>query len=294
MQKFIIDQNQVEKIDGMTIEFPYCMHQRDLTDFVVPWHWHEELELGYMADGSSIIRTTGRDYTIRRGDGFFINQNVLNTKLNGQPGSPALEINHIFHPIFIGGHFGSWITAKYLAPILHNQRISVHIIRRGTEEADTLLDQLLYLRELNQKPDQEIPIRNALSEAWLLLLAEMEKHFEAPQIIEAEKQDRIKSMLSYIHRNFGEKITLEEIAAAANISEREANRVFRKTLRQTPFAYLMNCRLEQAKTMLARSSLAITEISYRCGFTDSAYMGKQFRKAFGMSPKEYRQKNKMV
>lgn len=36
MQTFITNQNQVEKIDGMTIEFPYCMHERNLTDFVVP------------------------------------------------------------------------------------------------------------------------------------------------------------------------------------------------------------------------------------------------------------------
>lgn len=33
MQTFITNQNQVEKIDGMTIEFPYCMHERNLTDF---------------------------------------------------------------------------------------------------------------------------------------------------------------------------------------------------------------------------------------------------------------------
>lgn len=43
MQAFITDQNQVEKIEGMTVEFPYCMHERNLTDFIVPWHWHEEL-----------------------------------------------------------------------------------------------------------------------------------------------------------------------------------------------------------------------------------------------------------
>lgn len=55
MLSFETDRNQVEHIDGMTIEFPYCMHQRDLTSFVVPWHWHEELELGYIEKGTSII-----------------------------------------------------------------------------------------------------------------------------------------------------------------------------------------------------------------------------------------------
>lgn len=290
MQTFITDQNQVEKIDGMTVEFPYCMHERNLTDFVVPWHWHEELELGYIEQGGSIIRTINQEYPVHQGNGFFINTNVVDTKINGNPGNPALEINHIFHPIFIGGHFGSRITTKYLNPILQNQQISVHIIRRGSKEADTLLDQLVLLKEMNRKPGQEILIRNTLSAAWLLLLDEIKKHFEAPQVIETEKEIRIKSMLSYIHRNFREKITLEEIAAAANISEREANRIFQKIIQQTPFEYLLNYRLNAAKELLSHSDLSITEISYRCGFTDSAYMGKQFRKANGMTPKEYRQR----
>ena len=290
MQTFITDQNQVEKIDGMTVEFPYCMHERNLTDFVVPWHWHEELELGYIEQGVSVIRTINQEYPVHQGNGFFINTNVVDTKINGSPGSSALEINHIFHPIFIGGHFGSRITTKYLNPILQNQQIAVHIIRRGSKETDALLDQLILLKEMNRKPNQEILIRNTLSDAWLLLLDEIEKHFEAPQVIETEKQTRIKSMLSYIHRNFGEKITLEEIAAAANISAREANRIFQKTVRQTPFEYLLSYRLSRAKELLSRSDLPVTEISYRCGFTDSAYMGKQFRKATGMTPKEYRQR----
>ncbi len=240
MQAFITDQNQVEKIDGMTIEFPYCMHERNLTDFVIPWHWHEELELGYIERGVSVIRTINQEYPVHQGDGFFINTNVMDTKFNGNPGKPALEINHIFHPVMIGGHFGSRITTKYLNPVLQNQQISVHIIRRGSKEADAVLEQLMILREMNRRPNQEIPIRNTLSATWLLLLEEIEKHFEAASAIEAEKQNRIKNMLSYIHRNYGNKITLEEIAASANISGREANRIFQKTIQQTPFEYLMS------------------------------------------------------
>jgi len=288
MQTFITDQNQVEKIEGMTVEFPYCMHERNLTDFVVPWHWHDELELGYIEKGTSVIRTIDKDYTVHQGNGFFINANVMDTKINGNPGQPAMEINHIFHPIFIGGHFGSRITSKYMNPILQNHQISVHVIQRGTKEADAVLNHLILLKEINAEPGQEIAIRNTLSTAWLLLLEEIEKHFKAPQIAETEKQNRIKSMISYIHRNFGNKLALEEIAAAANISPREANRIFQKAIQQTPFEYLMHYRLNRAKELLSHSELSITEISYQCGFTDSTYMGKQFKKAYGITPRDYR------
>lgn len=294
MISFETDRNQVEHIDGMTIEFPYCMHERDLTSFVVPWHWHEELELGYIEKGTSIIRTLTQEYTIHQGDGFFINTNVVDTKLNGNPGKTSLEINHIFHPIFIGGHFGSLITSKYLNPILQNQKISVHVIQRGSKEADAVLDNLALLKAINGKKNPEIAIRNLLSETWLMLLDEIEKHFVLPQISDTEKQYQVKSMLSYIHRNYSEKITLAEISREASVSTREANRIFQKTIRQTPFEYLMHYRLEQVRKFLESSDLSITEISYRCGFTDSAYMGKQFRKIFGESPGEYRRKVKKV
>lgn len=293
MLSFETDRNQVEHISGMTIEFPYCMHQRDLTSFVIPWHWHEELELGYIEKGTSIIRTLTQEYTVHQGDGFFINTNVVDTKLNGNPGKASLEINHIFHPIFIGGHFGSLITSKYLNPILQNQKISVHVIRRGSKEADDILNNLVLLKDKNGKENQEIVIRNLLSETWLMLLDEIEKHFILPQISDTEKQNQVKSMLSYIHRNYGEKITLAEISREASVSTREANRIFQKAIRQTPFDYLMHYRLEQARELLERSDFSITEISYRCGFTDSTYMGKQFRKKFGETPGEYRRKVKM-
>lgn len=62
MLSFETDENQVEKIEGMTVGYPYCLHQRDLTDIVIPWHWHEELELGYIESGASRIRTVDKEY----------------------------------------------------------------------------------------------------------------------------------------------------------------------------------------------------------------------------------------
>lgn len=290
MLSFEIDKNQVEHIDGMTIEFPYCMHKRDLTNFVVPWHWHEELELGYIEKGTSVIRTLTNEYIVHQGDGFFINTNVVDTKQNGNPGKITIEINHIFHPVFIGGHFGSLITSKYLNPVLQNQNITVHIIRRGTKEADTILDNLVILKNLNNETNREIAIRNLLSETWLLLIQELERNYVASESFDTEKQNQLRTMLSFIHSNYSEKISLAEIAAAVPVSTRKANRIFQEVIHQTPFEYLMHYRLNQARELLEKSDFSITEISYHCGFTDSTYMGKQFKKAYGKTPMEYRNK----
>lgn len=83
------------------------MHNRDLTHFTVPWHWHEEVELNYVAEGAITIDTVNGSYTIQKGDGYFINTNVMDSKRKADGYPRAVECAHLFHPILIAGHFHS-------------------------------------------------------------------------------------------------------------------------------------------------------------------------------------------
>ena len=98
---FIQDENAVELIDGITYEFPYTMHERDLSNYTVPWHWHEELEFNYVYRGALIVETVNRVYTIHQGEAYFINTNVMNTKRKACESSVAVEHAHLFHPILL-------------------------------------------------------------------------------------------------------------------------------------------------------------------------------------------------
>ena len=292
MRLFETDENQVERIEGMTVEYPYCLHERDLTDFVVPWHWHEELELGYIQEGVSKIVTIGAEYTVHQGDGFFINSNVMDLKRNGTPGSRTLEINHIFHPVFLSGHFKSRFESKYLNPVIQNRQIEVYIIRRGRPSSNRILENLRRLRELQGEPDTEFQTRSVLSETWLLLLDELRNHSNALPQTGAEQRDRLRGMIAYIHRHYADKLTLSEIAKAVGVSGREASRCFKKNIGQSPVEYLIAFRLNEAKKLLRESGLPIMEIGLRCGFSDSAYFGRAFRAAFGVTPGAYRMKER--
>ena len=284
-----LDENKIEHIDGMSMEYPYCMHQRNLTDIVIPWHWHEEVELGYLETGTSIITTANAEYTIHQGDGFFINTNVMDTKRNAVPGHNALEINHIFHPIFLSGHFKSRFETKYLNPILKNRQIEVHIIRRGTPSGSAILENLIQLKDLQKNPDAEFQTRNLLSETWLLLREELRANFQG-NVCPSENEIRLRSMLLFIHTHYSEKITMAEIAASANLSIREVQRCFRRVLHQSPSEYLISYRLNIAKKFLLETNDSITEIAVGCGFSDASYFAKTFREAVGVSPMEYRKR----
>lgn len=288
MQSFETDRNQVEMIEGMTIEYPYCLHKRDLTNFVIPWHWHEELELGYIQEGISKIVTVGAEYIVHQGDGFFVNSNVMCMKQNASPGTRTVEINHIFHPVFLGGHFKSRFETKYLNPIINNRQIEVHMIPRGHATSNLILKNLYQLKELQNEIDTEFQTRNILSEIWRLLIKELQENPDSPRMVGTEQTNRLRSMISYINQNYPEKMTLSQIAKTAGVSEREATRCFKKCIGQSPMEYLIKYRLNQAKKLLLETDMSITGICQQCGFSDSAYFGKVFRRSYGMTPREYR------
>ncbi len=288
MRSFIVDENQVEQIEGMTNDYPYVMTETNLTDFVVPWHWHEELELGYIERGTSKIITLNGEYMIHQGDGFFINKNVMDMKENAEPGEETLEINHIFHPVFLGGYHRSRFETKFLAPIINNRQVEVHVIRRGHPVSNQILNNLARLRRVQAEEDSEFQTRNILSDTWLLLREELRENFKAADEGSYSQQDRVRTMLSYIHRNYGEKLAIPDIADAVGVSEREVTRSFRRYLNQSPTEYILSYRLNEAKRLLAEGDLNITEITFKCGFSDSAYFGKQFRKMVGTTPTAYR------
>ncbi|MCA1292518.1 AraC family transcriptional regulator [Paenibacillus sp. alder61] len=98
----------------------------------------------------------------------------------------------------------------------------------------------------------------------------------------------LANAVSYIEDHYLEPVTLEEIAAKSEISVRHLNRIFKAYYQTTPIAYLQRLRLERACTLLRQTNLSITDISYECGFNDSNYLARQFKKKYGMTPKSFR------
>jgi transcriptional regulator GlxA family with amidase domain len=98
-------------------------------------------------------------------------------------------------------------------------------------------------------------------------------------------------MTQFIKDHCGEKLTLDDIAAAADISTRECTRCFARCINTSPIVYLTQTRLSMAADLLAGSAKSIIEISEECGFSSPSYFGKVFREAMGCTPKEYRDKD---
>lgn len=98
----------------------------------------------------------------------------------------------------------------------------------------------------------------------------------------------------YIENHFAEKITVKHLAEIGNVSVSSFNRIFKKELKMTPMEYLIEIRLLQSQKMLKRKEIPITEIAMRCGFNSSAHYSATFRKKYGITPTEYRNKYQQI
>src|SRR5690606_12791626 len=81
--------------------------------------------------------------------------------------------------------------------------------------------------------------------------------------------------------------TLEELAAAVNLSPFHFARVFRRATGLPPHAWLKQRRLEQARALLKTGCTAVTAAT-QLGFADQSHLSRQFKQAYGVSPGEYR------
>jgi len=90
----------------------------------------------------------------------------------------------------------------------------------------------------------------------------------------------------YIKAHLHQDLKLNELAAIAQLSPYHFLRLFKQSLGITPYQYILQCRLNQAKYLLHHSELSIAEIAVRTGFADQSHLTRYCKRMLGMTPKQ--------
>lgn len=281
-----------ERLPGFTQEFPYIASRVDLDHYpgrLCPWHWHKSVELFYMESGALEYSTPAGKMVFPAGSGGIVNSNVLHMTQAADDFQKTIQLLHIFDPYFIAGEQGSRIAQKYVTPLTAAQNPEIIPLSPQEPRHAAILDLLRESFSLEEQDfGYELKLRGMLSEIWISLLEIAQDTM--PKAKNHHMDDRIKSMMIYIHEHYPEKISISDLAAAGFSSERECFRAFQECLHMTPFAYVKSYRLQKACQLLSEGSESITEIGHACGLGSSSYFGKVFREQMGLTPLEYRRK----
>ena len=106
--------------------------------------------------------------------------------------------------------------------------------------------------------------------------------------VENEINEYVLKAKHYCDMNLYTKITVEDVAGYISLSVSQLNRLFKKEYGTTVYSYLLNCRIETAKSLLKGTALSISEISEKLIFTDEHYFSNIFKKKVGLAPSAYR------
>jgi len=107
--------------------------------------------------------------------------------------------------------------------------------------------------------------------------------------VHTEYISRINKTFDYIESNLEKSMTLEELADVANFSKFHFNRIFHSIVGETPFQFILRVRIERAATLIAvNKKESISEIAYKCGFTDISVFSRNFKNYFKVSASKYR------
>lgn len=101
-----------------------------------------------------------------------------------------------------------------------------------------------------------------------------------------------QTIMGYINNNLDKKISIEELANKACMSEFHFIRKFSKEVGYTPYDFILHSRINASKFYLTTTNKTIKEILYLCGFKDSSAFSTAFKKIVKQSPTQFRQTNK--
>ena len=102
------------------------------------------------------------------------------------------------------------------------------------------------------------------------------------------RDDRIQMSLTYIRKNIGSRLNIEQLADKACMSKDHYIRVFKQETGETPNAYITKRKMEKAELTLLTTDLPVKSIADLLGYDDYSYFNRIFRKNSGMTPLQYR------
>jgi AraC-like DNA-binding protein len=254
-------------------------------------HWHEELEFTLITEGTMSYFVNDVTYQLSKGMGIFVNSNRLHF---GGPGTDPDHDCHftclLLHPTLLRGN--AYIEKRFIDPFLYAPGRDAIVLSPETGWQRRALSCLTALARMVREQPDGYELR--LQSRFYFLLSLFYKNVQAETAIwpgRYELMRGLKEMVGFIHTHYAEKITLDDIARAGMMCRSKCCHLFKQTLHQTVFEYLLHYRIRKSLSLLTDTALSISEIAGLCGFNNASYYTEVFNKITGTAPREYRKKN---
>jgi AraC-like DNA-binding protein len=252
----------------------------------LPKHKHYAYEIVFMLAGELSYFVHDRTYGLRKGNILFINTNDLHQNLSVD-NSKYQAILIRFSKDFLQTHNDRMVNSDFLYSFYNHTRALAMI-----EEEERKLEEicLQMIEEFEHRlPDYLFCCHALLTQLLIrskrvMLMRERSSEIEHPSYL----HKKISKIAGYLNSHYMESVTLGTISKIFHISPYYLSRNFKRVTGFSLVEFLNLTRINMAKALLADSSLKITEIADRVGFSSITHFGRTFKTIVGVSPKDYR------
>jgi AraC family transcriptional regulator len=104
----------------------------------------------------------------------------------------------------------------------------------------------------------------------------------------------LNRIIEMIESDPGLRLDIQSLADEVQLSPAHFSRCFKRSMGMTPHAFIGRLRLQRAADLLKTSETTATQIAQDCGFSSSSHLSTAFREAYGLSPRDYRRRWKIL
>ncbi len=254
-------------------------------NFAADSHWHDDLEFISVLSGSMDYNVNGEIIHLEAEQGIIVNARQIHYGFSTEHNECEFYCV-LLHPMLLCT--SQHIDRDFVSPVLSDSSLPYVLLDSKTDWQNKILSDIEFMYLCKDKRSAPLYIQNAFYHIWIIL---NENTLDEKPV---KRQDRnlsvLKDMLRFVQKNYADKITLQDIARSGNVSKSTCLAIFKKYLQDTPTNYLIGYRLKKATKMLREYDLPVTEIALQVGFGGVSYFAETFKKNYGCSPSEYRNK----
>lgn len=286
--KIVTDETIRESASHGNATYPFAFYLEDIWEFdfhCIDWHWHPELEFVYMEKGKATVSVGSNNYCLSPGSGIFINKQIIH---HFESTESTIIPNIVFSPLLLASK-ESLIYQKYVQPILSSS-IECQIFTPNISWQKEIIDILnsIFLLQKQENPC-ELKTVQLLLDLWQIMYENM-KSISTETINKTGIQDqaRLQIMMQYIHENYQNNITLEDLTQIISLSKSSILNIFNEYVRMSPIEYVIHYKLKQAAQLLDTTENTIISIAQNTGFSNIGYFCRKFKDVFQLTPSQYR------
>lgn len=254
-----------------------------------PIHWHREVEIIYVDNGTCEINMDLQQYVLEEGDIAVVRPYALHSLKQFNKES-ACCFSWVFDLNMLSYGITDACYVKYFKPFTEDKFAYPSVISEGMEGYDRIRDILLEIHQVcdDKKENIELDIKWRLGQLFFCLVEDVFSRRKESTEQNKENIRNVKIVVDYIHEHYQNPITIAELADLLHFSEPYFMRYFKKYTGVTSIDYINDFRMNKAIELLMNTEDSIMETAIQVGMHNISYFNRLFKKKYEMTPKEYR------